>query len=147
VIRYAKKLYRPALAAVTGNRRAALVAAAALVVISGAIFPLLGSEFIPRLDEGSLAVQVQQLPSVSLSQSIRTVTEVEKALKSFPEVTRVVSKTGRAEIATDPMSVDFSDLYIELRPPSEWKTAHTKTELVEKISEALEKKAPNAAFS
>src|SRR5262245_12825263 len=147
VIRYAKKWYRPALAAVTGNRRAALVAAAALVVISGAIFPFLGSEFIPRLDEGSLAVQVQQLPSVSLSQSIRTVTEVEKALKAFPEVTRVVSKTGRAEVATDPMSVDFSDLYIELKPPSEWKTAHTKTELVGKISEALEKKVPNAAFS
>jgi heavy metal efflux system protein len=87
VIRYAKKLYRPALATVTGNRRPALVAAVALVVISGAIFPFLGSEFIPRLDEGSLAVQAQQLPSVSLSQSIRTVTEVEKALKSFPEVT------------------------------------------------------------
>jgi cobalt-zinc-cadmium resistance protein CzcA len=132
---------------VTGNRRAALVAAAAPVVISGAIFPFLGSEFIPRLDEGSLAAQVQQLPSVSLSQSVRTVTEVEKALKTFPEVTRVVSKTGRAEVATDPMSVDFSDLYIELKPPSEWKTAHTKTELVEKISEALEKRAPNAAFS
>src|SRR5262245_39653365 len=147
VIRYTEKWYHPALAAVTGNRRAALVAAAALVVISGAIFPFLGSEFIPRLDEGSLAAQVQQLPSVSLSQSIRTVTEVEKALKAFPEVTRVVSKTGRAEVATDPMSVDFSDLYIELKPPSEWKTAHTKTELVGKISEALEKKVPNAAFS
>jgi heavy metal efflux system protein len=147
VIRYAKKWYRPALATVTGNRRPALVAAVALVIVSGAIFPFLGSEFIPRLDEGSLAVQAQQLPSVSLSQSIRTVTEVEKALKSFPEVTRVVSKTGRAEVATDPMSVDFSDLYIELKPPAEWKTAHTKEGLVEKLSEALEQKAPNAAFS
>src|SRR5215813_5147433 len=147
VIRYAKKIYRPALATMMGNRRPALVAAVALVVVSGAIFPFLGSEFIPRLDEGSLAVQAQQLPSVSLSQSIRTVTEVEKALKTFPEVTKVVSKTGRAEVATDPMSVDFSDLYIELRPPSEWKTAHAKTDLVEKMSEALEKKVPNAAFS
>jgi heavy metal efflux system protein len=147
VIRYAKKWYRPALATVMGNRRPALVAAVALVVVSGAIFPFLGSEFIPRLDEGSLAVQAQQLPSVSLSQSIRTVTEVERALKIFPEVTKVVSKTGRAEVATDPMSVDFSDLYIELKPPSEWKTAHTKTELVEKMSETLEKKVPNAAFS
>jgi cobalt-zinc-cadmium resistance protein CzcA len=147
VIRYAKKFYRPALAAITGNRRPAFVAAVALVVISGAIFPFLGSEFIPRLDEGSLAVQVQQLPSVSLSQSVRTVTEVEKVLKTFPEVTKVVSKTGRAEVATDPMSVDFSDLYVELNPPSEWKTAHAKTELVEKMSEALEKKVPNAAFS
>lgn len=147
VIRYAKKWYRPALATMMGNRRPALVAAVALVVVSGAIFPFLGSEFIPRLDEGSLAVQAQQLPSVSLSQSLRTVTEVEKALKAFPEVTKVVSKTGRAEVATDPMSVDFSDLYIELKPPSEWKTAHAKTELVEKMSETLEKKVPNAAFS
>jgi cobalt-zinc-cadmium resistance protein CzcA len=147
VIRYAKKWYRPALATMMGNRRPALVAAVALVVVSGAIFPFLGSEFIPRLDEGSLAVQAQQLPSVSLSQSIRTVTEVEKALKAFPEVTKVVSKTGRAEVATDPMSVDFSDLYIELTPTSEWKTARSKTELVEKMSETLEKKVPNAAFS
>jgi cobalt-zinc-cadmium resistance protein CzcA len=147
VIRYAKKLYRPALATMTGNRRPALVAAVALVAGAGAIFPFLGSEFIPRLDEGSLAVQTQQLPSVSLSQSIRAVTEVEKALKTFPEVTKVVSKTGRAEVATDPMSVDFNDIYIELKPPSEWKTAHTKEGLVEKMSEVLEKKAPNAAFS
>jgi heavy metal efflux system protein len=147
VIRFAKKFYRPALASITNNRRSALVAAVALVVVSGAIFPFLGSEFIPRLDEGSLAVQAQQLPSVSLSQSIRTVTEVERALKSFPEVTKVVSKTGRAEVATDPMSVDFSDLYIELKPPSEWKTTRSKTELVEKMSEALEQKVPNAAFS
>jgi cobalt-zinc-cadmium resistance protein CzcA len=147
VIRYAKNWYRPALATMMGNRRPALMAAVALVVISGAIFPFLGSEFIPRLDEGSLAVQAQQLPSVSLSQSIRTVTEVEKALKTFPEVTKVVSKTGRAEVANDPMSVDFSDLYIELKPPSEWKTAHAKTDLVEKMSETLEKKVPNAAFS
>ena len=147
VVRYARKLYRPALATMTGNRRPALVAAVVLVAGAGAIFPFLGSEFIPRLDEGSLAVQTQQLPSVSLSQSIRAVTEVEKTLKAFPEVTKVVSKTGRAEIATDPMSVDFSDLYIELKPPSEWKSAHTKEGLVEKMSEALEKKAPNAAFS
>jgi heavy metal efflux system protein len=147
IIRLAKKWYRPALATVTGNRRPALVAAVALVVVSGAIFPFLGSEFIPRLDEGSLAVQAQQLPSVSLSQSVLTVTEVEKVLKTFPEVTKVVSKTGRAEVATDPMSVDFSDLYIELKPPSEWKTGQTKEGLIEKMSEALERKVPNASFS
>lgn len=147
IIRFAKKLYRPALTWTTGHRWTALVAAVSLVLVSGAVFPFLGSEFIPRLDEGSLAVQAQQLPSVSLSQSIRTVTEAEKTLMTFPEVTKVVSKTGRAEVATDPMSVDFSDLYIELKPTSEWKTAHTKTELVEKMSEELEQKVPNASFS
>ncbi len=147
VIRYAKRVYRPALAFMTRWRSQALAVATALVVISGVIFPMLGSEFIPRLDEGSLALQVQQLPSVSLTQSVKTITEVEKVLKRFPEVTKVVSKTGRAEVATDPMSIDFSDLYVELKPPSEWTTTHSKTELVEKMSEALEDGVPDASFS
>lgn len=82
---------------------------------------------------------MQQLPSVSLTQSVKTITEVEKVLKRFPEVNKVVSKTGRAEVATDPMSIDFSDLYVELKPPSEWTTTHSKTELVEKMADALEK--------
>lgn len=147
VIRYAKRVYRPALAFMSRWRSQALAVATALVVISGVIFPMLGSEFIPRLDEGSLALQVQQLPSVSLTQSIKTITEVEKVLKRFPEVIKVVSKTGRAEVATDPMSIDFSDLYVELKPPSEWTTTHSKTELVEKMSEALEGGVPDASFS
>ena len=147
LIRYAKHAYRPALDFMIRWRAQALAVATALVVISGVIFPMLGSEFIPRLDEGALALQVQQLPSVSLTQSVKTITEVEKVLKSFPEVTKVVSKTGRAEVATDPMSIDFSDLYVELKPPAEWTTTHSKTELVEKMSEALEKHVPNASFS
>jgi cobalt-zinc-cadmium resistance protein CzcA len=147
LIRYAKQVYAPALRFIMRYRAQALAVATALVIISGVIFPMLGSEFIPRLDEGSLALQVQQLPSVSLTQSVKTITEVEKVIKSFPEVTRVVSKTGRAEVATDPMSIDFSDLYVELKPSSEWTTAHSKAELVEKISKALEDNVPNASFS
>ncbi len=147
VIRYAKHWYRPALDFVMRNRAKALAVATGLVVVSGVIFPFLGSEFIPRLDEGALAIQVQQLPSVSLSQSVRTTTQVEQTLKQFPEVTKVVSKTGRAEVATDPMSVDFSDLYIALKPPSEWTTVHTREELIGKMAEALEKNVPNASVS
>jgi cobalt-zinc-cadmium resistance protein CzcA len=147
LIRIAKRWYRPALTYVTDRRKPAITLAVLLVIVSAGIFPFLGSEFIPRLDEGSLAVQVQQLPSVSLTQSIKTTTDVEKVLKRFPEVTKVVSKTGRAEVATDPMSVDFSDLYIELKPPSEWTTTHNKVELVEKMSKALEDGVPNASFS
>lgn len=147
VIKLAKRWYRPTLALITRNHRKALAAAAVLVLVSSAIFPFLGSEFIPRLDEGSLAVQVQQLPSVSLTQSIQTTTEVERVLKSFPEVTRVVSKTGRAEVATDPMSIDLSDLYIGLKPHNEWQSARTREELVEKMSAALENNVPNGTFS
>jgi cobalt-zinc-cadmium resistance protein CzcA len=147
LIRYAKRWYRPALDFMTRWRAQALAVATGLIIISALTFPLLGSEFIPRLDEGSLAVQIGRLPSVSLTQAVEDATRTEQVLRGFPEVTKVVSKTGRAEVATDPMGVDLSDLYIELKDPSEWTTAHTKTELVEKMSEALEAKVPNAVFS
>ena len=147
IIRYAKKWYKPSLAIVMRNRARLFAVAAGLVILSGFLFPFLGSEFIPRLDEGALAIQVQQLPSVSLTQSVRTTTEVERVLARFPEVTKVVSKTGRAEVATDPMSVDLSDLYIELNPPEQWTTAKTREELVAKMSRALEDGVPNASFS
>jgi len=147
LIRWAKKVYKPAFGLTMLCRSQSLAVAVALVFISGAIFPYLGAEFIPRLDEGDLAVQVQQLPSVSLNQSISTVTEVEKVLMEFPEVRTVISKTGRAEVATDPMSIDFSDLYVGLKPKDEWQTTINKTELVKIMSEALEKRVPNALVS
>lgn len=147
LIRWSKQIYRPSLAFMMRYRSQALAVAIGLVLISGAIFPYLGAEFIPRLDEGDLAVQVQQLPSVSLNQSIKTVTEVEKVLMEFPEVKTVISKTGRAEVATDPMSIDFSDLYIALKPKSEWTTTQDKTELVEKMSKELEERVPNGQIS
>ncbi|HEV7766656.1 MAG TPA: CusA/CzcA family heavy metal efflux RND transporter [Thermoanaerobaculia bacterium] len=147
IIRFAKRWYKPSLAWTMQHRKKALAIALVLVIVSGAIFPFLGTEFIPRLDEGALAIQVQQLPSVSLAQSVRTTTAVERVLMQFPEVTKVVSKTGRAEVATDPMSIDFSDLYIGLKPQSEWKTAKTREALVEKMSDALEKQVPQASIS
>lgn len=147
LIRWSKQIYSPSLAFMMRYRAQALAVAVGLVLISGAIFPYLGAEFIPRLDEGDLAVQVQQLPSVSLNQSIKTVSEVEKVLMEFPEVKTVISKTGRAEVATDPMSIDFSDLYIALKPKSEWTTTQDKTELVEKMSKALEERVPNGQIS
>ncbi len=147
IIRWAKKVYMPALDWVLSNRWKSLIATTAMVLASFALFPFLGTEFIPRLDEGSLAIQIQQLPSVSLTQSLATVTKSEKVLREFPEVTKVISKTGRAEVATDPMSIDLTDVYIELKPPGEWTTTHSKEELVEKMSHELEKKVPSAVFS
>jgi cobalt-zinc-cadmium resistance protein CzcA len=147
LIHYAKRWYRPALALMIRSRAQAFAVATALVLASFALFPLLGSEFIPRLDEGALAVQIQQLPSVSLTQSVKTVTEAERVIKSFPEVTKVVSKTGRAEVATDPMGVETTDVYVALKPHSEWTSVNSREELVEKMSEALEAKVPNGVFS
>jgi len=146
LIRRSKQVYRPSLAFMMRYRAQALALAVGLVFLSGLIFPYLGAEFIPRLDEGDLAVQVQQMPSVSLKQSIVTVTEIEKVIMEFPEVRTVISKTGRAEVATDPMSIDFSDLFVGLKPRSEWKTK-SKIELVDKMSKALEERVPNAQTS
>ena len=147
IIRYARRWYEPARAFVMRRRMPALTVALVLVIVSGALFPFLGAEFIPRLDEGSLAVQIARLPSVSLTESVRIGTETEKVLKSFPEVTTVISKTGRAEVATDPMGVEVSDLYVALKPHDEWTTTKSREELIEKMSQALENKVPGAAFS
>ena len=145
IIRFAKRHYRPSLAFVSVYRAQALAVATMLVIISGIMFPYLGSEFIPRLDEGALAIEARMLPSISLTQSVRTFTEAEKVLRRFPEVTKVVTKIGRAEVATDPMSIDAGDVYIELKLHSEWTTAQTSEELVEKMSAALEKEVPGGA--
>jgi cobalt-zinc-cadmium resistance protein CzcA len=146
IIRRAKLFYRPALEFVMQRRRPALAAALVLVVISGALFPFLGAEFIPRLDEGGLALESRLLPGVSLSHSVGTFSEAERVLRRFPEVTKVVSKIGRAEVATDPMSVDSGDVYIALKPRDQWTSAQNREELVEKMSAALEAKVPDGSF-
>lgn len=147
IIRYAKQIYHPALAFMMRNRGQALAIATALVLVSGAIFPFLGAEFIPRLEEGDIALEVRQLPSVSLKQSLATVTQLEKVLKTFPEVTTVVSKTGRAEVATDPQGVNASDVFVGLKPPEQWTTDKTKDKLVEKMSKAVAEQIPNATVA
>jgi cobalt-zinc-cadmium resistance protein CzcA len=145
VVRFAKRFYVAALSYVTAHRRPAVAFALVAVIVSAVIFPFLGSEFIPRLDEGALAIEARLLPSVSLEQSVKTYSEAERVLRSFPEVSKVVTKIGRPEIATDPMSVDAADVYIELKPISQWQSTHKKEELVEKMSEALAKQVPGGA--
>ncbi|MEX0999918.1 MAG: efflux RND transporter permease subunit, partial [Thermodesulfobacteriota bacterium] len=123
-------------------------AAAGIIFLLSLIFvPFMGAEFIPKLDEGAIALQAWRLPSVSLEESVRNTGMVEKILKRFPEVITVVSRTGRAEIATDPMGVEISDIYVILKPPSEWESAETKDELVEKMNVSLTGSLPGTMFS
>ncbi|MCB9629795.1 MAG: efflux RND transporter permease subunit [Sandaracinaceae bacterium] len=107
----------------------------------------MGAEFIPRLDEGALAVQIARLPSVSLEESIAGGTRLETVLREFPEVISVITKTGRPEIATDPMGVEVSDVMVTLRPPSEWTTARTREGLIAAMSEQLEERLPGMGLS
>ncbi len=101
------------------------------------LIPLVGTEFLPALDEGSIAVQTFRIPSISLPQSLALQQKVEQILKQFPEVIDVVSKTGRADIASDPMGVELSDVIVSLKPREEWTTTKSKEELVEKMRSAL----------
>jgi len=117
------------------------------VVVAVIVASRMGGEFIPRLDEGALAIQVLRLPSVSLEESVQSATRFEKVLREFPEVVTVVSKTGRAEIATDPMGVELSDAIIMLEPQDQWTTADNREELVQRISTRLSAALPGLGFS
>jgi cobalt-zinc-cadmium resistance protein CzcA len=147
IVRSLHRVYPRLLAAVM--RVPALVIAASLVLLlgAGAVGTRMGAEFVPRLDEGALAIQLLRLPSVSLEESVRGATRFERVLREFPEVVTVVSKTGRAEIATDPMGVELSDCIVILRPRAEWTTADTREELVQRMSSRLTQALPGLGFS
>ncbi|MCL4245788.1 MAG: CusA/CzcA family heavy metal efflux RND transporter, partial [Candidatus Dadabacteria bacterium] len=147
LVRKLKKAYLPLLDKTIARPKRTAVIAACVFAASLLLVPFMGAEFIPRLDEGSIALQAWRLPSVSLEESVRNTTMIEKVLKKFPEVKTVVSRTGRPEIATDPMGVETSDIYVILNPKQEWKTAHTKAGLIEKMNEGLEKAVPGTSFS
>jgi cobalt-zinc-cadmium resistance protein CzcA len=145
LIRLSKQVYKPALVFVMKFRSQVLAVSVALVLVAGAIFPYLGGEFIPRLDEGDILIETILLPSVSLDQAMRTTTEVEKSLKVFPEVKQIVSKCGAPAVATDSMSLNQCDIFVMLNPIGDWKSGISKEELIEKMSKKLESEVPGAA--
>src|SRR5581483_4606331 len=114
-------------------------AACVLFVAFGLIAPNLGSEFVPRLSEGAIVINVVRLAGTDLDESIRANTQMEKAvLAAFPdEVNHVWSRVGTAEVATDPMGVELTDLFITLKPRARWTKAHTQAELTERIERHL----------
>lgn len=90
----------------------------------------LGRSFLPRLDEGTMVITMVRLPSVSLAQSTAQTRQVEGVLRRFPEVRTVVSRTGRAEIAIDPMGINMTDVYVLLKPRETWRTARDREGLL-----------------
>jgi heavy metal efflux system protein len=124
-------------------RRPAVTLAISLGVLaaSAALVPLIGTEFMPPLDEGAIAVNAVRLPNASLDGSVRVAEFMERRLLRFPEVETVVSKTGRAEISEDPMGPEQTDLFIMLRPRRGWGrgwgTGRSKAQLVEAMQRDL----------
>jgi cobalt-zinc-cadmium resistance protein CzcA len=112
------------------------------------LFTRLGAEFIPTLDEGDFAMQMTLPAGSSLSESIEVSNEAERVLKEkFPEIKHVVAKIGTAEVPTDPMAVEDADVMIIMKPFSEWTSASTRAEMVEKMKEALEPLSERAEFN
>ncbi len=105
-----------------------------------------GAEFTPRLEEGSLAIQVTRPPTVSLAEAAQGTTDLERVLKQVPEVTRVVSRTGSPDVATDVMGVEQSDVIVMLSPRSEWKSAHSAAGFAEILEPRLRAALPGAAL-
>jgi cobalt-zinc-cadmium resistance protein CzcA len=139
-------LYKPALAA--AMERPWKIASTAMVglICTLCILPFIGSEFIPSLDEGSIVVRVRFDPSVAHTESMRVCGVAERMLKSFPESDVVVTRIGRSGMGGDLEGVDNADIYVGLKPKSQWTTAHNKEALVQKMAQKM-RAIPGLAFS
>ncbi|WP_072385475.1 CusA/CzcA family heavy metal efflux RND transporter [Hyphomicrobium sp. CS1BSMeth3] len=143
-VRAIKRVYEPLLRRALLRPMMFVLAAVGFLVVSASLFTRLGQEFIPTLDEKNLAMQAIRIPSTSLSQSQEMQIEIEKMVSTFPQVAFIYSKTGTAEVASDPMPPNASDTFIMLKPTSEWPDPSlSKDELVRQIQEAIEKQPGN----
>ncbi len=124
--------YKPSLSWAMNHKKPVIISATVMVLISLIVFPFLGSEFIPRLDEEALSIQTVKPTGMSLTESTKMAAELEKVILSFPEVATTFSRTGTAEVATDPMGPNVTDTYIMLNG----KVKH-KEKLVEKMEKAV----------
>jgi cobalt-zinc-cadmium resistance protein CzcA len=121
------------------NRRKAVTLSLSLasLLVAGFLYTRIGTEFMPPLDEGAIAVNMVRLPNASLEGAVTVSDFLEKRIKAIPEVETVVSKTGRAEISEDPMGPEQTDVVIMLKPRKQWKTAKDKAEIVERIRKEM----------
>ena len=145
LVRGAERLYAPLLTASLARR--AVTLGTGVLVLAGAVglFTRIGAEFVPELDEGDLLVEARRLPGVALSESVAMDQRLQKAVLTVPEVSQAVSKTGAPELATDPMGMEQTDLYLGLKERSAWRKGITKAELGEEISRAIEAAVPEVA--
>jgi cobalt-zinc-cadmium resistance protein CzcA len=139
VIIASKSLYKPVLESALRWRGIVISGASLLVLMCLWLLTTLGSEFIPQLDEGDIALHALRIPGTSLEQSIKMQEVLEQRLKAFPEVDKVYAKIGTPEVATDPMPPSVADNFVMLKPRSEWPDpGRSKDALVEEMTTAVE---------
>lgn len=137
LIAFLESKYQPAISWALRKKKLVLGMAGGLLLLTLLLFTRMGGEFVPTLDEGDFVIQPVLKTGTTLSNTIEATTRMEKILKKFPEVDQVVSRIGAAEVPTDPMSMEESDVIIKLKPKDEWVSAETKDELADKFKEAL----------
>ncbi len=138
LMNWLKNLYIPSMEFAMKNKVMVLAFSVVLLAISVFTFSRMGGEFVPTLDEGDFVIQPILKTGTSLSKTIEITTRIEQILiDQFPEVDQVVSRIGAAEVPTDPMAMEESDIIIKLKPKSEWVSAKTKDELADKFKAAL----------
>ena len=141
LIRWAKKAYEPVVRWAVARRYAVVAGAVVAFLGSLALFTRLGQEFIPTLDEKDIAMHAMRIPSTSLSQSQAMQHDVEKAISTFPEVAFVYSKTGTAELASDPMPPNVSDTFIILKDKANWRSEAELDRLIDAKTHEIEKRS------
>ena len=140
VMQWAKKIYTPVLDWTLLNKAVVLTLAVTTVVLSGLLLTRMGSEFVPSLDEGDIALHALRIPGTSLSQAITMQQELEKTIKTFPQVDKIYAKLGTAEIATDPMPPSVADTFLILKPRSQWPDPSlTKNAFIAQLQAAVAK--------
>lgn len=145
LLRQAHRLYVPVFRRSMRHRWMPLSAAVVGLAVAIGLFTRIGAEFVPQLDEGDVLVEARRLPGIGLSESVATSLRVEQAIRRVPEVTSVVTRTGSPAVATDPMGVEQSDVYINLKERDQWRKGLLKSELAKEISEAVEHAVPEVA--
>ena len=146
LVRHIKKIYLPLLNWSLMNRRVVVISAAGVLAASMLLFPFLGKEFMPQLQEGSIMWRVTSIPSTSLDQSIEISKDIENALSNFPEVETTVAMIGRAEKG-ETADVNYMEIYTELKPIDEWPEKRTVPDLAEEMREELEVVVPTAVVA
>ncbi len=138
LMKFLSDAYEPTIRWALKSKKIVLGLSSVLLIFSIYLFATMGGEFVPTLDEGDFVIQPVLKTGTSLSKTIETTTKIENILlDNFPEVDQVVSRIGAAEIPTDPMSMEESDVIIKLKPKNEWVSASSKDELADKFKEAL----------
>ncbi|MFT5570875.1 MAG: cobalt-zinc-cadmium resistance protein CzcA [Cyclobacteriaceae bacterium] len=145
LISWLQHQYQPVLSWALNHTKMVIGAASALLIGAMLLFSTLGGEFVPTLDEGDFVIQPVLETGTSLSRTVEITTQIEQVIRDFPEVNQVVTRIGAAEVPTDPMSMEETDVIITLHPKSEWEAA-SKDELADKLKAALQEAIPGVDY-